>query len=299
MPFFSCFRGKRRSNTSAAIPHFQITQIPEDGVNALLQRKRHPEVSEEIAAPAPAAPVSATSNWKPYHNATVAVSSVLKQRNPQPPLAAEDYYHQQHELSRVEEPLKDEPEKKKMIRSPTPDALALFETNELPASSTMTDSIAASLVDLESLLLLPPVDDSELFEDQNNETAVILGDPILNHELEELFKEAEFEPIQDEQQRNGEIGDEQWNEVETEKEQQQKALIEVEDLELALEVLFLEALVPTSVLDSTIDSGDLTPNTLALRLPMRCKTRVTEMATWFEKQMSHPEHNETFQEPAI
>jgi hypothetical protein len=48
-------------------------------------------------------------------------------------------------------------------------------------------------------------------------------------------------------------------------------------------------LPPPDNLTDDEDDGAMTPNTLARRMPLRCKTRVTEMATWFEKQMVDPD----------
>lgn len=298
MVFFSCFRGRRKSSSGAAIPHFQITQIPEDGVNALLQRKRKVEMEEKVELPA-VVPIASpsTSNWKPYHNATVAVSSVLKRNNPLPP--EHEFYTTTLNLP-SQELLKDEPEQKKLIRSPTPDALTLFadepssNTPIGPSSSVESLNTTSSrvesldeMIDLESLPPVPPVDDIELLELAEPAVSIeqvkqILNDPVLNQELDNLQNSNNSD-------KDFDGGDQQPHAIANMDDEVN------EDLEIALEGLFLEAPELVSLMNSTIDSGDMTPNTLALRLPMRCKTRVTEMATWFEKQMNHPEHNETFQ----
>ena len=283
------------------MPHFQITQIPEDGVNQLLQRKKKAESGEpeETAPRAQPQPATTTSSWKPYHNATVAVSSVLKRSNQPPIMPEEDFYHQQQQQQQqppaiVLEFLKEEQEMKRLIRTPTPDGLALIDdVKEEDKVAVLSGS------SVQSLPPIPFVDEQELLD--------VLADPVLNEELDNLFAEEhqQVEAVEEiplaEVKEPICIEDEitiAANEVakESEHESEHESEANDSDLEMAMEALFLEEPQSASLFDSTMDSGDMTPNTLAMRLPMRCKTRVTEMATWFEKQMTTPEHNETFQQ---
>ena len=303
MPFFSCF-GRRSKRTTAAVPHFQITQIPEDGVNQLLQRKKKAESGEpEEAAPrALPQPATSTSSWKPYHNATVAVSSVLKRSNQPPIMPEEDFYHQQQQQQQqpavVLEFLKEEQEMKRLIRTPTPDGLALIDDVKEEDKVAMLSGSS-----VQSLPPIPFVDDLELLD--------VLADPVLNEELDNLFAEEHQQAEVVEEMLLAEVTAEPIaeepicieDEITIAANEIANEVTEVEkndsDLEMAMEALFLEEPQSASLFDSTMDSGDMTPNTLAMRLPMRCKTRVTEMATWFEKQMTTPEHNETFQQEEV
>ena len=301
----SCRRG---SNGAAAIPRFHITQIPDDGVNQLLKQKMPVSIAEDksmeaIPALQPNTQVKRVSNWKPYHNASVAVSSALtssatarQQQHSMNMILYEEgeyvkLFEENKKTSFVE--LKEEDQSGKFIRTPTPDALVTFNELEckedivsMPLINEEKDSVenedfnsevrenASLTIDLESNLIA-----SAEYE------ALIELFPIGHSSADNLEPEVNSLPL------HGEDANILGEKSDLELESGQPAFSE---MELSLENLFFDP--SEAECSQMVSFDDHQPSILTeLRMPLRCKTRVTEMATWFEKQMASPDHNETFE----
>ena len=297
---------RRNSNGAAAIPRFQITQIPDDGINQLLKQKK-PAMEEKSVEPEPVPEpnikAKRVSNWKPYHNASMAVSSALT--------SSASARQQQHSMNLIlyeegeyvkliEEnkksafvELKEEDQAGKFIRTPTPDALVTFaeiECNEEGATKYSGED--------EKEAVEGRIDDSNDKKDNasteiEREQSVIINEEcealpeILKSEIPTVINDIESEmvpiPLQD-LQRSEEAGD-----LVSKSEE-----VDLGEREMSLENLFSSPLEAEYINVESL-SGLQVPKSMEIRMSLRCKTRVTEMATWFEKQMACPEHNEIFE----
>jgi hypothetical protein len=157
--------GKKRRNSMGAspIPRFQIPIVPDDGVNRLCNRDKFAPVEGDnklIDRTITYKESDKAKNWKPFLNACRVINDVTVPKvdstitmELQSSLSLENC--QKDEFSGKEQghtevvPLKEEDQMRKLIRTPTPDALLTFvwvDQGEENIETSSTEIIGKSIV---------------------------------------------------------------------------------------------------------------------------------------------------------
>jgi hypothetical protein len=292
---------RRSSNGSAPVPRFQITQIPDDGIKKLLKPNQvavEEKINEPVPASQPNTQAKRISYWKPYHNASVAVSSALTgSSSARLPSMNMILYEEDEYVKLAEEnkkssfiPIAEEEQVGTFKRTPTPDALVTFDEFEGNEVVSAEIEVCPEIIQIND-------SKEEEFESQTESEpmAFDIGESVSEISPEALLVESmipgpELIPLPSLEEEEITLC-EMEKEITIEKEEPEK---EFEKVEISMENLFSELSEAASYIHLA-PSTPLSETPLEMRMSLRCKTRVNEMATWFEKQMAYPEHNETFE----
>ena len=170
-------KGKKRRNSMGAstIPRFQIPQLPDDDVNGLVNRDK---IACEWKKPAGQMMTFLESDqvkyWKPFHNAIVSNVPTTDSTDIQPNYPISTRNDEREECTAIiekstAEPLKDEDQTRKLVRTPTPDALLTFTDKgyfgfSLTEIDEMPDFASTSLVFPENLANTLPIEFGDSFQ---------------------------------------------------------------------------------------------------------------------------------------